>query len=58
MNKDAQVIKALAELGIDVTPKEKNSPNIEEIKARLKDFETEVGTEYNPEDLAKYLSNL
>lgn len=57
MKKDAYVIKALAELGIDVTPKEKeNSPDIEEVKARLEDFEKEMGPKFNPEDLAKYLN--
>jgi hypothetical protein len=57
MNKDAHVIKALAEIGIDVTPKEKeNSPNIEEVKARLADFEKEVGAKLDPETLSKYLA--
>ena len=56
MKKDAYVIKALAEIGIDVTPKEiKNSANIEEVKARLEDFEKEMGTKLDPEVLAKYL---
>lgn len=54
--KDAYVIKALAELGIDVTPKEKeNSPDIEEVKARLADFEKEMGSKLDPKELAKYL---
>ena len=53
--KDAQVIKALAELGIDVTPKKENSANIEEIKARLNAFEDEMGQKLDPETLSKYL---
>ena len=56
--KDAHVIKALAEIGIDVTPKEENSPNIEETKTRLEDFEKEMGTKLDPEDLAKYLGSI
>jgi hypothetical protein len=58
-NKDAFVIKALAELGIDVTPKEKtNSPDLEKVKARLDDFTKEVGSKLNPEDVAAYLKYL
>ena len=52
--KDAHVLKALAELGIDVTPKEQ-SPDIEKIKARLKEYEKELGTKLDPKLLAKYL---
>ena len=54
--KDAYVLKALAELGIDVTPKKQNSPNIEKIKARLKDYEKELGEKLDPEKLEKYLN--
>ncbi len=53
---DAHVLKALAELGIDVTPKKQNSPNIEKIKARLKDYEKELGEKLDPEKLEKYLN--
>ena len=57
MNKDAHVIKALAELGIDVSPKEENSQSIEEVKARLAAFEEEMGQTLDPETLQKYLAN-
>jgi len=55
MNKELEVLKLLAELGIDVTPKEQNSPDIEKIKARLKDYEKELGEKLDPEKLAQYL---
>ncbi len=54
MNKDPQVLKALAELGVDVTPT-KNSLSIEEIKARLEAYEKEMGQALDPKTLAKYL---
>ena len=54
--KDAYVIKALAEIGIELTTKEKeNSPNIEEVKARLAAYEEEMGTKLDPKTLSKYL---
>lgn len=53
MNKEFEVLKLLAGLGIDVTPK-KNSPDIEKIKARLDDYKKELG-KLDPEVLAKYL---
>ena len=56
MNKDAHVIKALAEIGIDVTPKKENSPSVEEVKTRLDAFEKEMGQELDPETLQKYLA--
>lgn len=56
MSKDAHVIKALAEIGIEFTKEKENSPNIEALKARLEDFEKEMGSKLDPEVLAKYLS--
>ena len=55
MNKDAHVIKALAEIGIDVTPKKENSADIEEVKARIEAFEKEMGEKLDPKTLSKYL---
>ena len=54
MNKEYEVLKALAELGIDIAPKE-NSPDIEKIKARLEEYERELGKKLDPEILSKYL---
>lgn len=54
MNAEFEVLKALAELGIDVAPTE-NSPDIEKVKARLEDYEKELGKKLDPEVLSKYL---
>lgn len=54
MSKDADIIKRLAELGIDVTPKNP-SPQIQEVLKRVEQYEKEMGTKINPQELAKYL---
>ena len=54
MNKDAAVIKKLAELGYDVAPKEQ-TPELEELRKRVEDFEKEMGHKLDPADLGKYL---
>ncbi len=56
MNKDTEVIKALAELGLNKNPKE-ISPEIQKILDRLKDYEKEMGQNLNPDTLTKYLSS-
>ena len=54
MNKDAAVIKSLAELGVDITP-EQLTPDIEQTLARLKEYEKELGHKLDPQELIKYL---
>jgi len=54
MNKDAEVIKSLAELGVDVTPKELSS-DVEQALARIKEYEKELGHTLDPQELLKYL---
>ena len=54
MNKEFAVIKSLAELGYDVTPKQL-SPNVEQTLARIKEYEKELGHKLDPQELVKYL---
>jgi len=54
VNKDSAVIKGLAELGLDVTPKE-ISPEIQTILDRVAEYEKEMGNSLDPTTLAKYL---
>jgi len=54
MNKDAAIIKSLAELGYDVVPKQL-SPDVEQTLARIKEYEKELGHKLNPKELVKYL---
>ncbi len=56
MNKDSKVIKALAELGLDTTPKE-ISPEIQKILDRLEDYEKEMGQKLDPNTLIKYFGS-
>lgn len=52
--KDSAVIKSLAEVGVDVTPK-KLSPDIQRVLDRLDDYEKELTKSLDPKLLAKYL---
>lgn len=54
--KDAEVIKALAGLGINIPPKE-ISPDIQKVLDRLEDYEKEMGQKLDPDILSKYLSS-
>ena len=54
--KDADIIKALAELGLDTTPKE-ISPEIQKVLDRLEDYEKEIGQKLDPDTLTKYLGS-
>ncbi len=56
MNKDIEVIKALAELGLNITPKE-ISPEIQKVLDRLEDYKKEIGQKLDPDTLTKYLSS-
>lgn len=56
MNKDIEVIKALAELGLNITPKE-ISPEIQKVLDRLEDYEKEIGQKLDPDTLTKYLGS-
>lgn len=49
-----KVIKILAEIGHDVTPKE-ISPEIQKLLDRVKEYEKEVDKSLNPKTLTKYL---
>lgn len=51
---DPKIIRALAELGIDVTPKT-ISPDVQKVLDRLNQFEQEMGKHLNPQTLKKYL---
>ncbi len=51
---DLAVLTALAELGIDVSPKQV-SPDIEQTLNQLKKYEKELGIKLDPQILAKYL---
>ena len=53
MNKEAAVIKSLAELGYDVSPKQL-SPDVEQTLVRIKEYEKELGHKLNPQELVKY----
>ena len=53
-NHDPKIIKALAELGVIVAPK-KNSPDVQQVLDRIKEYEREIGTRLDPQTLAKYL---
>ena len=54
-NKNAAVIKSLAELGL-LKSSRSNTSDIEEIKKQLEQFEKELGQTLDPETLRKYLS--
>lgn len=54
--KDAEIIKALAELGLNTTPEE-ISPEIQKVLDRLEDYEKEMGQKLDPNTLIKYLSS-
>ena len=51
---NSKVIKILAELGIDVAPKQ-NSPEIQQLINRMKEYEKEMGHSLDPQKLLKYL---
>ena len=53
-NKNAAVIKALAELGL-LKNSRSDIPQIEDIEKRLEQFEKELGQTLDPETLKKYL---
>ena len=56
MNKDTEIIKALAELGLDTTPKE-ISPEIQKVLDRLESYKKEMGQKLDPDTLTKYLGS-
>ena len=53
-NKNAAVIKSLAELGL-LKSSRSTTPDIEEIEKQLQQFEKELGLRLDPETLKKYL---
>ena len=51
---EAKVIKGLAELGLNVTPKE-ISPEVQKVLDQIEQYEKEVDKSLDPKLLAKYL---
>ena len=56
MNKDIEVIKALAELGFNIPPTE-ISPEIQKVLDRLEDYKKEMSQKLDPDTLTKYLGS-
>lgn len=54
MKKDLHIIKKLAELGVDVSPKTL-SPSVSQILTQLEQYEKEMGHKLDPQQLVKYL---
>ena len=54
MNKDSEVVKSLAELGFNVTPKQ-ISPELQKVLDRINEYEKEMGAKLDPKKLSKYL---
>lgn len=51
---NSRIVKILTELGFDPTPKV-ISPEIQKLLDRVKEYEKEMGTNFDPKTLSKYL---